>query len=251
MANYHLEISTVSRRHGQSVTRLANYITGECLHDDYLDTTFYTRRSDVLDCRIFQPSHAPDHFHDLQGLCTAIEQAEKRWDARTARQFKGSLPNELPLEELRRIVAEFIGCCFLDHDLCAIAAIHEGRNQTDPTRNNPHAHIIVPTRTIEAAGFSCKKDRESDKLEYIHRWRERWAVVQNAAYERNGLDVRVSHESLRDQGINRLPIPHLSRIDWQKERRGERPPAGDRKREIEAHNRTVAHSVKRNMSRKR
>ena len=67
---------------------------------------------------------------------------------------------------------------------------------------------------------------------YVEIWREGWANIQNRAYERNGLDIRVSHESLEVQGTCREPIPHLSRIDWQKEERGERTPAGDRKREV-------------------
>ena len=58
------------------------------------------------------------------------------------------------------------------------------------------------------------------------------------AYERNGLDIRVSHESLEVQGIrNREPTIHLSRADWQREMRGIHTPAGDRKREIQERNR--------------
>ena len=64
----------------------------------------------------------------------------------------------------------------------------------------------------------------------------KWANVQNEAYARCGLDIRVSHESLEVQGINRVPTIHLSRIDWRKEQRGERTPAGDRKRAIEREN---------------
>ncbi len=68
-------------------------------------------------------------------------------------------------------------------------------------------------------------------------WREQWAYVQNRAYERNRLDIRVSHESLEVQGRrDREPTIHLSRIDWQKEERGERTSAGDRKRAIRERN---------------
>lgn len=236
MGNYHLEVQVISRGKGRSVTRLASYISGEKLRDSYFGKTYYSRRQDVLDCRIFLPPHAPPDFHHLPDLCDAIEAAEVRWDARTAREFKGSLPNELPLYELQKIVADFIQKNFLSCDLCAIAAIHAGRNPTDPARDNPHTHIIVPTHTVTETGFSKRKDREHDKRAYIHLWREQWAAVQNRAYERNGLDIRVSHECLAVQGVNRLPTIHLSRIDWQKEQRGERTPAGDLKRHIAERN---------------
>ena len=134
VANFHLEVQVISRGKNRSVTRLANYISGERLHDPYRDETYYKRRKDVLHCEIFQPSNAPSEFYDLQCLCNAIEGAERRYDARTAREFKGSLPNELSHRELIQIVREFIEANFLDHGLCAVAAIHEGDNKQDPAK---------------------------------------------------------------------------------------------------------------------
>lgn len=237
MANFHLEVRTISRGKGQSVTRRTNYISGQRLRDGYTGRTFYDRRHDVLYCNIFQPEEAPSDFHDLQTLCTEIERAEHRYDARTAREFTGSLPNELPTQELISIVHDFIERNFLGRGLCAIAAIHEGQNKEDTSRNNPHAHIIIPTRTIGPEGFCPKKYQEHNKRMYINIWREQWALVQNRAYERNGLDIRVSHESLEVQGIrDREPIIHISRIDCQREMAGERTPAGDRKHAIKQRN---------------
>lgn len=238
MSNYHLEVKTISRGKGQSVTRSISYITGRKLYDSYLDRTCYNTRSDVLYCHIFQPSQAPQKFCDLQLLCNEIECAEIRYDARTARTFIGSLPNELPLGEWVEIVRQYITDNFLAHNLCAVAAIHEGLNPHDPARNNPHVHIVVPTRTVTPEGFHSRKDREHDKRKYLLLWRERWACVQNQAYARNALSITVSHESLAVQGCqDREPTIHLHRVDWQKEQRGERTAAGDRKRAIQQRNR--------------
>jgi len=157
MANYYLEAQAISRGKGRSVTRLANYITGRRLHDSYNSKTYYRQRHDVLYYRILQPANAPPDFYDLQHLCDEIEAAEIRCDARTAREFKGSLPNELPLRQLIHIVCDFIEDNFVNQGLCAIAAIHEGRNETDLSRNNPHVHIIVPTRIVGPDGFNKKK----------------------------------------------------------------------------------------------
>lgn len=237
MANYHLEVSVISRGKGRSVTKLANYVSGRKLYDSYHDKTYYRCRSDVLYCEIFLPSNAPAGFYDLQFLCNNIECAEKRYDARTAREFKCSLPNELPVRELKSIVSNYIASNFLSHNLCAIAAIHEGRNDFDPSRNNPHAHLIVPTRAVGEHGFMEKKDRDMDKRENITIWREQWAQAQNRAYERNHLDIRVSHESLEVQGVlNYEPASHMSRIDWQKEKLGECTASGDRRRAIQERN---------------
>lgn len=238
MANYHLEIKIISRGKGRSVTAAMGYISGKTLRDSYNGKTYYNNRNDVIWQKIFLPNDAPPEFRSLQHLCDEIECAEVRWDARTARQFIGSLPNELPPEELVKVVRSFVENNFTADGLCAVAAIHRGHRPDDPSRNNPHVHIIVPARTVGPNGFSKKKDREHDKKLYIGIWREQWAEVQNLAYERRKLEVRVSHESLKVQGKrDREPTIHLSRIDWQKEQRGERTVAGDRKRAIEERNR--------------
>lgn len=236
MANYHLEVQTISRGNGRSLTKLASYICGRNLHDSYWHETCYNNREDVLYTRVFQPAHAPAHFYDIQSLCDEIEGAERRYDARTAREFKGSLPNELPLSELELIVEEFVETHFTSQGLCAIAAIHEGRNTHDPSKNNPHVHIIVSTRTVGADGFHKKKDREHDAKRYLTEWREGWARVQNLAYERNGLDVRISHESHEVEAVDRDPTNHISRIDWQREQCGERTVGGDKRRAIRNRN---------------
>lgn len=237
MANYHLEVSIISRGHGRSITKAISYISGKKLRDHYNSKTCYSQRTDVIYCKIFQPDKVPPAFYKLQSLCDEIDKAERRYDARTAREFKGSLPNELPSHELIQIVTDYIENNFVNQNLCAIAAIHEGRNKNDPSKNNPHVHIIVPTRSVGTDGFSKKKNRDLDNKKNIVIWREQWAAVQNRAYERNGLDIRVSHESLEVQGIkDREPTIHLSLSDWQKEKRGERTIAGDKKRAIKERN---------------
>lgn len=237
MSNYHFEVTIISRGKGRSVTSSVSYISGRALHDIHNGKTYYKHREDLAWQKIFLPDHAPAEFRQLQHLCDEIECAEMRWDARTARQLTASLPNELPLGELVRIVHEFVADNFTSQGLCTVAAIHRKHNHHDPKKNNPHVHMIVPTRPVGPDGFCKLKDREHDKRKYITIWREQWATVQNRAYERNGLDIQVSHESLEAQGKHdREPTIHLSRIDWQKEQRGERTPAGDRKRAVKERN---------------
>ena len=242
MANPHLEVLIISRSKGPSLTDMVSYIYGKTLHDSYNNSTCRHTRNDILFHHIFQPRGAPEDFYDPQCLCDKMEEAEKRRDARIARHFICSLPNELPRHELSRIVKEYVEKDFVACGLCAIAAIHEDRKEEDPSRNNPHAHIIVSTRTVGPEGFSEKKDREHNHRKYIMIWREQWAAAQNRAYERNGLDIQVSHESLEAQGKHdREPTIHLSRIDWQREQRSERTPAGDRKRTIRERNEKRKH----------
>lgn len=139
--------------HTGSAGGSVSYICRQNLHDSYSDKTHYHHQKDIVWQKIFLPDHAPLEFQQLQHLCDEIERAEVRWDARTARQFIGSLPNELPLGELVRIVHEFIENNFLPYGLCAIAATHRRHNRDDPAKNNLHVHIIVPTRPVGPMGF--------------------------------------------------------------------------------------------------
>ena len=166
-------------------------------------------------------SGRPKELADIQYLCDELNKAEKRKDARTGRLFICSLPNELAPGEWAKIVKDFVKENFVDRGLCAVAAIHRGKLSLDRP-SNPHVHIIVSTRTVGLDGFNPKKDREHDKRSYIEVWRRAWAEVQNRACERCHIEERVSHESLRVQGIAREPLRHVNYVDWQRTERQRR-----------------------------
>lgn len=240
MSNYHFEVSVISRGKGRSLAKSLNYITGQRVKDAYLEKTYYSKRRDAIFTKVYLPSNAPPQYNDLQFLCDEIEKSERRYDARTAREFKCSLPNELAVDELEKIVSDFISDNFISQGICAVAAIHEGRNEAAPEKNNPHVHIIIVTRTVDENGFSRKKFRDFDKRDKVRLWRKRWEQALNRAYERNKLPKRVSCESLEVQGVIDIkPTIHISRIDWQKEKRGERTLAGETKRAIKAKNEEI------------
>ena len=232
---YHMEVSILSRGKGRSLGASLSYISGKKIHDSYSGKNHHHRRTDLVQCKVYYPPDAPKELADIQYLCDEINKAEKRKDARTGRQFIGSLPNELPPREWTRIVEEFIEENFTANNLCAVAAIHRGKLSSKQL-SNPHVHIIVSTRTVGPDGFNPKKDREHDKRSYIEIWRRSWADVQNRAYERYGMKVRVSHLSYEVQGIDKESLIHLHISDWKKEMRGQRTDAGDRRRRIEMRN---------------
>ena len=219
---YHMEVSTLSRGKGRSLGASLSYISGKKIHDRYSGKTYRHRRFDLVQCRVYLPPSSPNALQDLQCLCDELNKAEKRKDARTGRLFICSLPNELVPGEWVKIVKDFIEENFVAKGLCAVAAIHRGTNRDFPSKNNPHVHIIVSTRTVGPEGFNPQKDREHDKRCYIEIWRRAWAEVQNRAYERCHIEKRISHESLRVQGIDRKPLRHVNYVDWQRAERQRR-----------------------------
>ena len=229
--NYHVEVSPLSRGKGRSLGSVLSYISGKEIHDNYSGKTYRHRRFDLVQFRVYLPPSAPNALRDLQCLCDELNKVEKRKDARTGRLFICSLPNELMPGEWARIVNEFIQENFVSQGLCAVAAIHRGKLPSNHPKSNPHVHIIVSTRTVGPEGFNPKKDREHNQRSYIEIWRRAWARVQNRAYERCHVKKRVSHESLRVQGVERKPTRHVSYVDLQR---------GERQRRIQEKERELA-----------
>lgn len=136
MSLFGFDMRPISRLQGGSIVKTASYILRENLHDEYQQKThYYSHIKDLLHSEILLPENAPEEFHDLQTLLAAIDQAEKRYDARTGRSLRLSLPNDVNLSTGDRIslARDYIREVFVAQGVCAILAIHERyRPRTDP-----------------------------------------------------------------------------------------------------------------------
>lgn len=234
MASYHCSIKPVSRGSGRSGTAAAAYRAGACLSDERTGEVHdYTHKQGIESAELV----LPDGVNlDREQLWNAAEKAEKRKDARVAREFELALPAELTKEQRRALAAEFAKSLVDKHGVAADVAVHEPSRKGD--QRNHHAHILITTRQISAQGLGEKTDLErEDKAlraqgkasgrEQIEALRADWATRCNAALERAGHQERVSHKSLEAQGINREPSTHLGPVATAMERRGERSERGN------------------------
>jgi hypothetical protein len=74
---------------------------------------------------------------------------------------------------------------------------------------NPHVHLLLTMRTVDANGFGLKA-REWNHKDLLQAQRAAWSEHVNRALAQAGHDVKVDHRSLKDQGIeDRLPQIHL------------------------------------------
>lgn len=239
MAIYGFDIRPISRLHGDSVAKTAAYILRENVYDSYLGKThYYAYRKDLLYSEILVPDYAPREFLDLNTLLEEIDQAESRYDARTGRVARLTLPNDKEFSNAERfeLARYFVKEAFIGWGMCAVMAVHAGENE-DPAKNNPHAHVLLTDRPVDANGFCARKNREWNQKEQLYKWRALWAEVQNRAFQEKGMEVRVSHESLEVQGIDRQPTLPLGRAATALERKGIQTEIGNRNREIEAQQR--------------
>lgn len=254
MALYLLSAKYVSRGQGRSFAGAAAYRSGEKLYCQYQDRTHdYSFRNDVLYKEILLPTNAPIEFRDRQTLCNAVEQAENgstKWKtARTAKEIIVALPRELKLVTNILLVREFVTECFVEKGMCADLAIHRGDDKrrrhveadhVDIQSHNPHAHVLLTTRSVDRNGFGLKvrdwNDWGNDGT-LLRQWRKLWEEHQNKMFERKGIPVRVSHLSYKAQGKDREPGIHFGPVIAALEmEKNIKTKLGDVNRAIEARN---------------
>jgi len=147
---------------------------------------------------------------DRSALWNAAELAEKRKDACVAREYEVALPIELSSDERRQLVLGFAKD-MANREGCAVdVAIHSPGKDGD--HRNHHAHILRTTRKVEVAGLGAKLDTEKagrkrvDDLESV---RSRWAEMTNECLRQKGINARIDHRRLDEQGIDRAASKHL------------------------------------------
>lgn len=251
MATYFNNVRVITRGKGNSIASSIAYIRGERIYDKYLGEWHNNSlRTDVLHKEVFLPPSAPLDYLNPQRLVDALNDSERRIDSQMARSIILALPNEIDITRQIKLVREFISQHFIANNMCAIFAIHSRRKEskssyttTDIRTDNPHAHIIAPIRQIGANGFYHTKlnTRQFNTKKYLYSMRKSWADIQNREYKRMGLPLRVSHESLYVQGIDRKPTIHLSAKDISYEQRGIATRRGNINRQILAEERTKEH----------
>ena len=234
MATYHLSAKTISRSHGRSATGAAAYRSGARIADERTGVLHdYRRRRGVEAAFLLLPANAPDWASDRARLWNAAEQAETRKNSTVAREFEIALPAELDAEARQRLAADFARELVERHGCAADVAIHRPGRAGDS--RNHHAHLLLTTRRLTAAGFT-EKTRELDDLKSgeIGRWRARFAEVQNARLREAGVEARVDHRSLEAQGNDREATIHLGPAATALERRGVPTRLGESNRAVQA-----------------
>ena len=156
MAIYHLEAKVVSRGAGRSAVAASAYLSCSRLYNDYDGIQHdYTRKQGLVCQQVFLPEYAPQEWKNREKLWNAVEKVETAKDSRLAREFVVALPIELSREQQVELLQAFIQEQFMSDGMCADAAIH------DTDGHNPHAHILLTVRPLDAQGrWQYKTEKE-------------------------------------------------------------------------------------------
>ncbi len=234
MAIFHFDISPVKRSLGQQATGAAAYRAGEMIRDERSGKVHnHSRRQDVRHTEIFLPSrlgNTPAEWaRNRASLWNAAEAAEKRRDARVAREFQMALPPELKPEQRLSLARSFARELADRYGVAVDLAIHDPKPGRDSS--NYHAHMLATTREVTPTGLGAKTGLDMTTItrakqglaphsEEYSNLRERWAALTNEALREANVEARVDHRSLAAQGIDRKPLLHIPLEFYQLERQG-------------------------------
>jgi hypothetical protein len=267
MAIYSMHVSNVSRASGGSSLASLSYIASMRVRDERTGETFggYGRRERVERTGVMLPHGAPREWEDAAKLFNAVEAAEKRVDARTAKKIMVALPREFDAEDRVRAVEDFVAVNLAAKGYPLAWAIH-----TDQQGNNPHAHILVANRLIDPKTGRWEPRRRTeyaldedgnrvpvidpktgeqktgargrrmwkrvevsnnplDSKDFLEKLRADWAHQCNMMLPQG---VRVDHRSLEDQAIDRIPTIHEGYAAREIERRGGISPLCEHNRRV-------------------
>lgn len=232
MSIYHCSVKNISRGKGKSAVASAAYRSGEKLEDKETGLTHdFTKKGGVIFSEILLPAEAPDQYIDRSTLWNEVQKIEKASNARLAREIEIALPKELSHETQKILVREYVQENFVNKGMCADWALH------DKGDGNPHAHIMLTTRSIKENGewapksrkvyhldengnkvikkrdkngriqYDCHKEDFNDwnKQEKVLEWRKSWADICNKYLDS---EHRIDHRSLKDQGSELIPTIH-------------------------------------------
>ncbi len=204
MAIYYFNASVISRSAGRSATASAAYRAAERIKDNRTGEVHdYRKKKGVDEKFILAPSVAPSWARNRSKLWNKVEEVERRKDSQLAREIQLAIPVELNRTEQVELVKEYTADLFVKEGMIADVAFHELNS------HNPHAHIMLTMREIEEHGFKKKKNRDWNKKQLLEKQREAWSAYANYALEKAGINERIDHRTLEEQGINRIPQIHL------------------------------------------
>ncbi|MCD8139725.1 MAG: MobA/MobL family protein [Planctomycetaceae bacterium] len=183
MSIFHCQAKAISRASGRSATAAAAYRAGERIIDERTGEIHdYRRKKGIVHSQIYVPQGV--RMMSRSALWNLAEKAEKRKDAKVAREWELALPTELsPLNRMylaqhfARVIVERYGVAV---DMCIHAPGKKGDDR------NHHVHVLTTTRVLRRDGFGEKTrvlDSPRTSGEEVTAVRKIWEQLCNHALE--------------------------------------------------------------------
>lgn len=237
MAIYHLDVTTGSRKGGQSAKAKTDYIArlGK-----------YAKHRDAV---VFMASGNMPSWADRPSTFWSAADLYERANASLFREIEFALPLELNEGQRRELALKFAEEACGKFGFPYTLAIHAGGGK------NPHCHLVFSERMTDAIernpthffaradkerperGGCLKADISSKRKIWLKQTRVLWQNVCNAALENHGHKTRIDHRSNQERGLIQAPTQHLGvKASAELKRTGTHPRHEENQRRIELNN---------------
>ena len=151
MAIFHFAAQVISRSDGGNAVAAAAYRAGmrfSCARTGLVFNS--TRKREVAYRAILAPHGAAAWVFDRPQLWNQVEAIETRANSQLAREVEVALPIELTHAQHIALLHGYVNEHFVSMGMVADIALHA-------KTGNPHAHIMLTLRDVEAEGFGGKR----------------------------------------------------------------------------------------------
>lgn len=215
---YHLSVQPISRAKGRSAVACAAYRSGELLRDKRTGQTHdYRRKGGVLSTGLIGWQGTREE------LWQAAEAAERRKDARVAREIVVAIPEGLDADAMRAQVLAMVEWLHLRYGVAVDYAVHSPSRAGD--QRNYHAHLMLSTRASDGHALAATKVRVLDDRktgpEEIEAIRAYWGEHCQSMVSENER-VAWDHRSFARRGLEIEPTKHVGVHATAIERRAQR-----------------------------
>lgn len=245
MANgyYMLRVSHINRA-TRNIVACASYRSDDELFSERTNEKIKFRNHSVQpESFILTPENTPDWATDRERLWNEVDKIEKKntktKSPRLATEVLLSLPNDLERNVQRELVNNFVNDEFISRGMIADVSIHRD------DINNPHAHILLTIRPLNADGTWGNKtvtrtkydengtpvlNKNGNKVRVQERFaeldlknlRKNWEDKLNQFAERENSERRYDSRSFIDQGREQIAHIHLTRAEYHLEEKEKR-----------------------------
>ncbi|QYA34000.1 MobA/MobL family protein (plasmid) [Macrococcus psychrotolerans] len=245
MANgyYMLRVSHINRA-TRNIVACASYRSDDALFSERTNEKIKFRNHSVQpESFILTPENTPDWATDRERLWNEVDKIEKKntktKSPRLATEVLLSLPNDLERNVQRELVNNFVNDEFISRGMIADVSIHRD------DINNPHAHILLTIRPLNADGTWGNKtvtrtkydengtpvlNKNGNKVRVQERFaeldlknlRKNWEDKLNQFAERENSERRYDSRSFIAQGREQIAHIHLTRAEYHLEEKEKR-----------------------------
>lgn len=215
---FHLHIGAVQRSKGGNAVKASAYnLCARLIDGNGKRYNFERKRKEYQGGTILLPAGAPEWAADPGELWRRAELAETRLNSQPSRELEFAIPRCVPPERRLEFACHIVQPLV---DAGRVAQVDVHSMIASDGGEQPHAHVLLTTRSIDGEGFKKSKNREWEAIYNNERGRAlRGQVAErmNLWLAANGHDQRVDHRSNRQRGL--LPPMEPNVPSWQFEHR--------------------------------